>query len=925
MHERPPTYSIIMVVHNTRAMTQMATLRTLRHIAGHDARLIVVDNASTDGAAEWLALLAQRGDIDLIRSGSNIGHGPAIELARRAIQSPYIVTLDSDAFPLADDWLPQLRGRLEGTVKVVGIRHHRDYIHPSCLMIARQTLEEFNLSFLDEKDRPSKLDVAERISQEIKRRGYQIAGLERTSAQRRGSASEPVYLGSEYAGLVYHQWYTTRAAVAEGRQVDDVPTEAIEGSLYEVFEHYHAEVRDVTVVMGLRSASGESRRLYNAIACLRALNLQSLPRWRYWIIVVEQDHTPQLEEALAPLVDRYIFAYNPGPYNRGWAFNIGAVLPASRTGVLCLIDADILVPPDFLRHGLAAVQAGQRAVLPYNEIVYLDAASTERAIQERLAAPSGTLNAYDFHGQVFTTSQGGCIWVEAALYHEIGGHDERFRGWGHEDRELWDRLARATPIARLSGRLLHLDHPRPAMEDTWALANQSLYEHLSTRPTTKPDRPMGDPELYSGKEEYILATASSPVLGKREWENWHRWDSARIEHIVRDERHRMSVTSSRRQLAEILVQLGDSLLDVGCGPGALWPHFEPYRLRFSWAGVDVTHEMVAAARRLFPHVPVHYADAGSLPFDQGSFDIVLLRHVLDHLPPWLMECALSEAMRVARRAVAVDFYLPPMTQGTRRIRRVGENFLEIRWTVRELETPIVNAGWRVRERRTIAGTPGETNILWILAPQQEHTRPGQVSPTSPRLEPFKISIIMPTYLRSHTIFRTVAMIQTQTYRNWELIVIDNAGDYKLSFDDPRIRVYCHADQPSASYARNHGLQYVTGDLVCFFDDDDDMFPTYLERFAAAFQANPNAKMVRCGMIVSEGVTNFSYATPECCLWRRFATPTWSGNHSAQDQLYFTNIASANGWSEAQGDIVVIHEALCRANAESRGGLRSGHY
>ena len=925
MRDRPPTYSIIMVVHNTHAMTQMATLRTLRHIAGHDARLIVVDNASTDGAAEWLALLAQRGDIDLIRNASNIGHGPAIELARRAISSPYLVTLDSDAFPLADDWLPRLRSYLQGRVRVAGIRHNRDYIHPSCLMIARQTLEEFNLSFLNEKDRPSQLDVAERISLEIKRRGYQIAGLERTRAQRRGSAAEPVFLGSEYEGVVYHQWYTTRAAIAGGLQVDDVPTEAIERSLHEVFERYHAEIRDLTVVIGMRAMPGEAQRRRNAVACLRALNLQDLPRWRYRIIVVEQDRTSQLEATLAPLADRYLFAYNAGPYNRGWAFNIGAALPASRAGVLCLIDADILVPPDFLRQGLEAVQAGRPAVLPYSEVIYLNAASTERAIKDRLAAPRAVLNAHDYHGQVFTTSQGGCMWVDAALYHQLGGHDERFRGWGREDREFWDRLARATPIARLPGTLFHLDHPRPAMEDAWALANQALYERLSTAPTMKPTRPIGDLGLYSHEKERVVPATPSPLLGRREWENWHRWDDARIEQIVHDERRRTRATSSRRRLAEILVRLGDSLLDVGCGPGALWPHLEPYRPRFSWAGVDVTHEMVSTARRLFPYAPVHHADAGSLPFDRGHFDIVLLRHVLEHLPPVLMEATLNEAMRVARRTVAVDFYRSPVTRGPRQTRRVGENFLEIQWTVAELEVLIAKAGWLVRGRQAIAGDPGETDVLWILAPQRGHAKPVHASAASPRLEQLKISIIMPTYHRPHTIFRTVAMIQAQTYRNWELIIIDNAGDTDLRFDDARIRVYRHADRPSASYARNWGVRYATGDLVCFFDDDDDMFPTYLERFAAAFQANPGAKMVRCGMIVTRGATNFSYATPECCLRREFATPSWVGNHSAQDQLYFSSIIAVNGWSQTKGDIVVIHEALCRANANARGGLRSGCY
>ena len=130
---------------------------------------------------------------------------------------------------------------------------------------------------------------------------------------------------------------------------------------------------------------------------------------------------------------------------------------------------------------------------------------------------------------------------------------------------------------------------------------------------------------------------------------------------------------------------------------------------------------------------------------------------------------------------------------------------------------------------------------------------------------------------------------------------------------------------TASYARNQGIRYAAGDLVCFFDDDDDMFPTYLERFARVFQDHPNVKMVRCGMIVSNGQVNFSYATPECCLRKQFTSPTWLNNGPCHDQYYFRQIISQHRWSEEKGDIIVIPEALCRANTDPSGGLRSGKY
>src|SRR6185369_12824553 len=158
--------------------------------AGQSARLVVVDNGSTDGAGAWLSMLAKRGDIDLIRSDFNIGPGPALELARRAVQSPYLVTLDSDAFPVSDSWLSNLRSRLNGHNKVAGILHHRGYIHPACLMVETATMNGWNLTFLNEKSQPSRFDVAERISHEARLRGHDVSGLIRTWENRRGSISE---------------------------------------------------------------------------------------------------------------------------------------------------------------------------------------------------------------------------------------------------------------------------------------------------------------------------------------------------------------------------------------------------------------------------------------------------------------------------------------------------------------------------------------------------------------------------------------------------------------------------------------------------------------------------------------------------------------------------------------------------------------
>lgn len=191
----------------------------------------------------------------------------------------------------------------------------------------------------------------------------------------------------------------------------------------------------------------------------------------------------------------------------------------------------------------------------------------------------------------------------------------------------------------------------------------------------------------------------------------------------------------------------------------------------------------------------------------------------------------------------------------------------------------------------------------------------------------KVSIIMPTYQRPHTIRRAVDTVTAQTYADWELIIIDNEGVNSCVYTsvDPRISVYVENKRISSAYARNQGRLRATGDLICNFDDDDEAFPNYLARFVETFQAYPQAKMVRCGITLANGVDYFGYSTPTCCLRWQYAAPRWKGGTNGTDQRYYASIIKRHRWTEAAGDIVAIPEILCRANTDPVGGLRSGKF
>jgi SAM-dependent methyltransferase len=91
-----------------------------------------------------------------------------------------------------------------------------------------------------------------------------------------------------------------------------------------------------------------------------------------------------------------------------------------------------------------------------------------------------------------------------------------------------------------------------------------------------------------------------------------------------------------------LPQRGDTLLDIGCGTGALTAGFRREGIRA--IGVDVVPEFVRIARELHPLTEFRVAEAEELPFPAETFTFVTLASVLEHVRDWRL--TLAEAARV---------------------------------------------------------------------------------------------------------------------------------------------------------------------------------------------------------------------------------------------------------------------------------------
>lgn len=113
-----------------------------------------------------------------------------------------------------------------------------------------------------------------------------------------------------------------------------------------------------------------------------------------------------------------------------------------------------------------------------------------------------------------------------------------------------------------------------------------------------------------------------------------------------------------------------------------------------------------------------------------------------------------------------------------------------------------------------------------------------------------ISVIIPTYNRSHCIVRAVESVLRQTYPVQEMIIVDdcsqdNTEEVLQQIDDPRIRYYRLPQNRGAGGARNFGVEKAQYDLIAFHDSDDEWVANKIEKQMAYWEQHPD-----CGLIYS---------------------------------------------------------------------------
>jgi len=116
------------------------------------------------------------------------------------------------------------------------------------------------------------------------------------------------------------------------------------------------------------------------------------------------------------------------------------------------------------------------------------------------------------------------------------------------------------------------------------------------------------------------------------------------ERFIRSRRARIL----NKKLARLLPEGESSLLDVGCGDGAVASLLMETRPHIQVTGIDILARDQAM-------IPVRLFDGRSIPFDSGAFDFSMLVDVLHHSEDPLH--LLNEAIRVSRTGVLIKDHL----------------------------------------------------------------------------------------------------------------------------------------------------------------------------------------------------------------------------------------------------------------------------
>ncbi len=107
----------------------------------------------------------------------------------------------------------------------------------------------------------------------------------------------------------------------------------------------------------------------------------------------------------------------------------------------------------------------------------------------------------------------------------------------------------------------------------------------------------------------------------------------------------------------------------------------------------------------------------------------------------------------------------------------------------------------------------------------------------------KISVIIPTYNRKHTLQRAIDSVLSQTFKPYEIIIVDDGskdGTKEWLLQNYPSVQYIHQPNNGVSSARNKGIQISQGSWIALLDSDDEWMPEKLEYQSRFIEVNKDS-------------------------------------------------------------------------------------
>ena len=179
----------------------------------------------------------------------------------------------------------------------------------------------------------------------------------------------------------------------------------------------------------------------------------------------------------------------------------------------------------------------------------------------------------------------------------------------------------------------------------------------------------------------------------------------------------------------------------------------------------------------------------------------------------------------------------------------------------------------------------------------------------------KVSVIVTTFNRKKLLLKTLNSIVNQTYKNLEIIVVDNYSDYNFfglikSLKDSRIKAYQNNNNGIIAINRNYGSKVSSGSFLAFCDDDDIWFKDKIYLQLKIMLKSPeillNATLaIKSGYKSNFGQNNFGIMYRKVLLTRFFLlryNPIILSSVMVKKDVFI----SLNGFSEDE-DLVTVED------------------